>query len=627
MKTHKKLSIAFTAAILAAAGLSAQEKVAVLPPHGGRNVTEINKKTVRSAFLDFISEHGSGFIAIDRQSIDTMIPRDPSGQPSMLYDEKVARDFGRKLGVPLVCIIDLTRDERDFLIECKLVRVDTSWAVSKSEVVSSLTNAELKRASEAIVRKLMAMEGTRAIASAPAPSAAVRTEPPSRAAAATAPTPSQAAAARPQPPSRAAAPPSHGYDLPNKRPMEPSKSMEPSDDVGWSFGVSLHAANPGGDLINKKKLGGHKIKTGFGLSAFGEFDLNDKMAIRGRVDYNLFGEDKIEDSDSYESYSHKYTDKLGASAMTLFADYIFRFDSHEKGPYAFAGLGFVNGKFKWEEKKEMTFGSVTRTDVDRDSLSGSNLGFSLGFGYNFTKNMGLEASYVNASNVIKPEGPIKPFGFSWMQASFKYRFGYGHVSKTAKQPQKSLESSYDGGWSYGLSLHLANPSGDLTIGTSVKMGLGLSAFAEFPLNDTMALRGRVDHNIFGEGKEKYSDYLGDATFTRKANATTVFADYIYSFDSHEKGPYAFAGLGFVSGKVTGGWEEVWSGGSGSGSLLAESGSNLGFSFGLGYNINRHMGLEASYVTASNVIKPVPEPGEPTMEYGFSWTQVSFKYRF
>jgi hypothetical protein len=224
MKPHKKLSIVFAAAILTLSAVSPQEKVAVLPPQVGKTVTEINKKTVRSTFLSYISEPGSGFAAFESHIIDMMVQRETGGQPNMLYDEKVARDIGKKLGVPLVCIIDLTRDEHDFLIECKLVSVDTGRAVSKSEVTSGLTNAELKRASEAVIKKLMAGSGAITTSSAPTASAAVRTEPTSRAAATTTSTPSQAAV-RAEPPSKATAAPSEGNV--GKTVNEPMKSSKP----------------------------------------------------------------------------------------------------------------------------------------------------------------------------------------------------------------------------------------------------------------------------------------------------------------------------------------------------------------------------------------------------------------
>jgi len=392
MKPHKKLPIAFASAVLAAASLSSQEKVAVLPPQAGRNVSEMNKKTVRSAFLDHISEHGSGFAAFDRHIIDTMIQREPGRQQNTLYNEKAARDIGRKLGVPLVCIIDLTRGEHDFLIECKLVWVDTGRAVSKSGIASGLTNAEIKRASEAVIQKLMPGEPTIVTPSAPKVSAAVRAEPPSR----------------------AAAQPSHGHA--SKSPKEPKKSVKPSHGSEWSYGASLHLVNPGGDLTNDR-LFANKVTTGFGLSAFGEFGLNDMMALCGRVDYNIFGEGKLEGSEYSGSY--KFTHKLNASVATVFGDYTYGLDSHEKGLYVFAGLGFVRGKLEEEWK---AYRGGTLTEDGHDSESGIGLGFSLGVGYNFSNSMGVEASYVTAGNVIVLKNSLVPYGFTWLQASFKYRF-------------------------------------------------------------------------------------------------------------------------------------------------------------------------------------------------------------
>jgi len=66
-------------------------------------------------------------------------------------------------------------------------------------------------------------------------------------------------------------------------------------DEYMKFGGGLHIVNPGGDLTNEKEVP-IKIKMGFGLSLFGEMGLNDKMALRGRVDYNVFGEGKKEGS-------------------------------------------------------------------------------------------------------------------------------------------------------------------------------------------------------------------------------------------------------------------------------------------------------------------------------------------
>jgi len=202
---------------------------------------------------------------------------------------------------------------------------------------------------------------------------------------------------------------------------------------------------------------------------------------------------------------------------------------------------------------------------------------------------------------------------------------------------------------FGLGLHIVNPSGDLTnekaVGVKAKMGLGLSAFGEMGLNANMALRGRLDYNVFGEGekKESYRDYIDGYPVSMSesaklnASATTVFADFIYSFDSHEKGFYAFVGLGLVAGKldydikVTASAEGI-SPITESGSMSG-SGSGLGISLGCGYNFNKNMGLELSWASANGVISEIKDKNgrrhtlENKDKISFNWLQVSFKYRF
>jgi len=192
-------------------------------------------------------------------------------------------------------------------------------------------------------------------------------------------------------------------------------------DEWLKFGAGLHLANPSGDLTDEKKLS-TKVKMGFGLSVFGEMGLNDKMALRGRVDYNIFGEGEKKESGKYDADTWSETYTMNANATTVFADFIYRFDSHEKGLYAFAGLGLVNCKISWEEKDQWTYDGTPLTEKYSGSESGSNFGFSLGLGYNLTKNMGLEASYTTASDVIKPKESDKKFGYDAMQVSFKFRF-------------------------------------------------------------------------------------------------------------------------------------------------------------------------------------------------------------
>jgi hypothetical protein len=197
-------------------------------------------------------------------------------------------------------------------------------------------------------------------------------------------------------------------------------------DEWLKFGAGLHIASPSGDLVNEKDLL-TKVKMGFGLSAFGELGINAKMALRGRVDYNVFGEG--EKKESYLDTAYGYlinvtqTVKRTASVTSVFADYIYRFNSHENGFYAFAGLGLVNGKNDWEIK---TSGSAETITVEGDVLnvpgSGSNLGVSLGVGYSLSNHIAFELLWVSASDVIEIKGEDKKYGCDWMQVSFKYRF-------------------------------------------------------------------------------------------------------------------------------------------------------------------------------------------------------------
>ena len=294
MKTLGMLFCALAYTVFAASALSAQEKVAVLPPQGGKNVSDISKKTVRNAFLDYLSEPGSGFAAHDSHSID-MTVQGPSWRTSALYDEKTARDIGRKLGVPLVCIIDLTRDENEFLIECKLVGVETGLAVSKSVVVSGIGNAELKKGSETAVKKLMAMnDAAPGVAMHPptakptgtAPStgnkpaasggAATKTAPPAH----TPETPS----ARPTgtAPSTANKPAASGGAATKTAPPAPTPAAQPPPTGKWSFGVYGCAPD----------LGAYLHQSGDELSEGDNFDIkkdlnlkSSKMALGLRLDY------------------------------------------------------------------------------------------------------------------------------------------------------------------------------------------------------------------------------------------------------------------------------------------------------------------------------------------------------
>jgi len=180
----------------------------------------------------------------------------------------------------------------------------------------------------------------------------------------------------------------------------------------FRFGAGAHIVNPDGDIKDAAKMG-------FGLSVFGEMGLDKNMALRGRVDYNMFGKK----TESFFSGGFGYSSEESMTAKTVFVDYIYSANSCDQGLYVFGGLGLVSATLK--AKATFTFpdpysdgGSVSGSDSD--SRSGSNFGYTVGLGYNFTSNLGAEASIVRSN--IKFEDGDEAFGCNWLQVSFKYRF-------------------------------------------------------------------------------------------------------------------------------------------------------------------------------------------------------------
>jgi hypothetical protein len=361
--------------IFAAATLSAQERVAVLPPQGGRNVTEINKKTVRSSFLDCISEPGSGYLAHDRNSTDLAVA-EPGGRTSMLYDEKTARDVGRKLGVQLVCIIDLTRDEKEFLIECKLISVDTGLARSKSEIVSGITNAEIKKASETVARRLITRGLTIATDSAPAAKPAVA----DHAAASKTAAPANTTTKTTSPP--ATKPPA--AKPPAAKPLLDNKYGPPFDTM-WVVGFSI--ASPTGNAestVNKiDDFGMGHFSIGYGASCSFEMKY-----FRARAEITYFS----------KRPATLYSYAVAAEGM-------YRFNTIDSGLYFFGGAAGIKGDAYFKFDLPSNF-----------EPAGFGLGFSAGLGYNFYGQFGVEASYTMANKIIESSN------LEWAQVSLRFRF-------------------------------------------------------------------------------------------------------------------------------------------------------------------------------------------------------------
>jgi hypothetical protein len=371
--------------------------------------------------LDYISDPRSGFIAYDRNSTDLLL-QEPGGRGSMLYDERTARDLGRKMGVSYVCIIDLTREENEFLIECKLINVDTGLARSKSEIVSGTANADIKRASEAMIKRLLAKDGVpfadgAAAASDAAPAAADRAATDRIQAADRAATDrmqARAATDRIQAADRAATDRMQARAATDRiqaadsaaakmAPAAPAPIKDYDDERGksaydftWFGGVSLLV--PTGDL--GKTFDG----LGFGISASAEMNywrIRAEATYCPRKPHQLF------------SYS------LGIDGMYRFGGFFGR------RLYVFGGVAGMGGTYVYDGLTHVVVDVVDDDDDDNNdqakdipgfNTSGFGVGFSAGVGYNFNRKIGVEASYTTANKIISP------LSFEQAQVSVRYRF-------------------------------------------------------------------------------------------------------------------------------------------------------------------------------------------------------------
>jgi len=158
----------------------------------------------------------------------------------------------------------------------------------------------------------------------------------------------------------------------------------------FRFGAGLSVAGPIGDLSDF-------CEQGFGVSAFGEWGFAGSHALRGKAEYILFGETKV-------GRDHK----SNANALFVMADYVYRFDSHDHGFYIFGGVGYVSGSATTNDRILGEWAKTTDSD--------GTFGYNAGFGCNFSKHFGVEATYVMAPEVFEK------VDFNWAQVSLKYRF-------------------------------------------------------------------------------------------------------------------------------------------------------------------------------------------------------------
>ena len=179
-----------------------------------------------------------------------------------------------------------------------------------------------------------------------------------------------------------------------------------------SFGLSASFMAPASMSLDAKSAGFENTDAayyGFGAGAFCRWDPKDNHGFRLRADYLLFGDKEK------KSQIQTITDSV--NIVAIMADYIYSFDSPNKGFFLLAGAGSLITKWEREFKGANT-GS--------ESCTQSTIGASAGFGYNFTKNIGSEIKYTKAFD-LEHEVPSEPWikldaDWGWVQVSVNWRF-------------------------------------------------------------------------------------------------------------------------------------------------------------------------------------------------------------
>jgi len=178
MKSHSTFArILLVALLFLGITLDAQEgkTIAVLPPLAAdKDVNDGMRNAVVAGFSEYISSQGSGYRLYDGlntaqlvremarlllQSIEgksaAQLMREMERSGS-LYDAEGAKALGKKLGVQYVCISKLFKEAK-FVLECKLINVETGATRGDSEYVSG-GDSEMREAGIAVIKRLLVLD-------------------------------------------------------------------------------------------------------------------------------------------------------------------------------------------------------------------------------------------------------------------------------------------------------------------------------------------------------------------------------------------------------------------------------------------------------------------------------------
>ncbi len=146
---------------------------------------------------------------------------------------------------------------------------------------------------------------------------------------------------------------------------------------------------------------------------------------------------------------------------------------------------------------------------------------------------------------------------------------------------------------YGLSVQLNAPLGDLRDDTDKQVGAGVSALVQWNLGGGHALRPRLDLNVFNVSQ--YEPSHSNYRESRNLSAVGLGVDYLYYLGGTPKGLYLTAGAGVTR------WDLSYTTSDKVGNTYSSSydsnknTTSLGLAAGAGWQFTRVIGLEARFV--------------------------------
>jgi len=148
---------------------------------------------------------------------------------------------------------------------------------------------------------------------------------------------------------------------------------------------------------------------------------------------------------------------------------------------------------------------------------------------------------------------------------------------------------------FGLSVQLNSPMGDLRDDTDKNQGVGASALVQWNLPGGHAIRPRLDLNVFNVSQ--YEPSHSNYRESRNLSAVGLGVDYLYYLGGTPKGLYVTGGVGVAR------WDLTYTSSDRVGNAYASSydsnknTTSLSLAGGLGWQFTRVIGLEARFVHA------------------------------